>query len=1161
MAKDNKHKVQKEFGLSSLAVNNRRTVFLLAILIAFAGMAAYVAMPSENFPEIKVPTIYVGTAYPGNSPKVIEDQLSRPIEKEISTIDGLDNLQSTSVQGYSTVIAEFDFDVSSDDALQKVKDAVDRAKSDRDFPTDLPADPNVFELNFSDFPIMNINLSGDFSIDQLKEYGEYLQDEIEKLPQINEVNIRGVQDKELEIAIDPVKAQAVKVSLGDVENAIISENVTVSGGELLVDDFRRTIRVEGEFKSPEEVGNIIVKQENNDLVYLRDIATVRFGDEESESFAREFKQPVVMLDVTKRSGKNLLEASDAIGEILEEAKKEYLPENLNITITNDQSDATREQVSNLENSIIFGVMLVVLVLLFFLGLRNAMFVGVAIPLSMMMSFLILNAMGITLNTMVLFSLVLALGMLVDNGIVVVENIYRLMDEEGLNSIEAAKKGIGEVAVPIIASTATTLAAFFPLAIWPGIIGEFMKYLPLTLIIVLGSSLFVALVINPVLTASYMKIEDKEGGLNKRKAKRVGFILTAVGAAISAVTHYVLQGDNFAFANIFLLIGLLILLNVYLLHPGSIAFQNTLLPKLERGYRRFLDYSLAGKRPRAFFAGAIVLFVLAVGLMGAFTPKVLFFPVNEPHYVNVFISMPIGTDIQRTNEVTKQVEQRVLNYIQKYEEEIPSDLEGVNKRKNWLVKSVIAQVGQGATDPNEGPSMNTTPHKGRVTVSFVEFPYRRGLPTSEVMEEIRAEVKGFDADVQVSVDKDPAGPPLEPPIYIEVEGEDYNKLLATAYDLREHIYRSGVQGFDELKLDVDLGKPELPIEIDREKARAFNLSTYTIASQIRTALFGKEISTFKQGEDDYPINLRYLPKDRYSLENLLNQKITFRDQSTGKINQVPISSVIKQPERTSTYSAIKRKDQKRVVSIFSTVKDDYNANEVVNAIKASLEDFDTIEAGYTYKFAGQQEDQAKELAFLSRALVVAIFLIFMIMVAQFNSTLTPAVIITAVVLSLIGVLLGLVVFQMDFVIIMTMIGIISLAGVVVNNAIVLIDYTNLIMERKRKELNLAPEVRLPMKEVMNSISEGGQTRLRPVLLTAITTVLGLIPLAIGLNIDFVGLFTSYDPAVYMGGDNVIFFGPMSWAIIFGLSFATFLTLIIVPVMYLILNKVKFRYNIS
>ncbi|TXC85163.1 efflux RND transporter permease subunit [Luteibaculum oceani] len=1159
MTQDSSNKKNfKEFGLSSLAVNNRRTVFLLAILIAFSGLLAYVAMPSENFPEIKIPTIYVGTAYPGNSPKVIEDQITRALEQEISTIEGLDKLSSTSVQGYSTVIAEFDFDVKSEDALIKVKDAVDRAKSDKDFPNDLPADPNVFELNFSDFPIMNINLSGDFSIDQLKEFGEYLQEEIEKLPQINEVNIRGVQDKELEIAIDPMKAQAVKVSLGDIENAIVSENITMSGGELLVDNYRRTIRVEGEFKSPAEIEDIIVKQEGGDLVYLKDVAVVRFGDEEAESFAREFKNPVVMLDVTKRSGKNLLEASEAIGEILEIAKKEYLPASLNITITNDQSDATREQVSNLENSIIFGVMLVVLVLLFFLGLRNAIFVGVAIPLSMMMSFLILNAFGVTLNTMVLFSLVLALGMLVDNGIVVVENIYRLMDE-GMGRIEAAKKGIGEVAVPIIASTATTLAAFFPLAIWPGLIGEFMKFLPLTLIVVLGSSLFVALVINPVLTATYMRVETDK--LDKKKATKVGLLLTAIGAGFDLLFLYVLNINTLWFGNLFLLIGLLILVNAHFLNPGSIKFQKNFLPKLEKGYRKFLDFALEGKRPRKFLFGSFGLLLLSFVLLGVFTPKVLFFPINEPHYVNVFVSMPIGTDIQKTNEVTKEVETRVLEYIKKYEEEVPSELEGINKKQNWLVKSVIAQVGQGASDPNEGPSMNTTPHKGRVTVSFVEFPYRRGIETSNVMEEIREVVQGFDADVQISVDKDPAGPPLDPPIYIEVEGKEYNEILATAYRIKNHIYNSGVKGFDEIKLDVDLGKPELPIEIDREKARAFNLSTYTIASQIRTALFGKEISTFKQGEDDYPINLRYLAEDRYNLENLLNQKITFRDQTTGKINQVPISAVIKEPKRTSTYSSIKRKEQKRVVSLFSTVQDGYNPNEVVASIQAAMENFSDIKPGYSFKFAGQQEEQAKEMAFLLRALIIAVFLIFMIMVAQFNSTLTPAVIITAVVLSLIGVLLGLVAFQMDFVIIMTMIGIISLAGVVVNNAIVLIDYTNLIMDRKRKEMGLKEDEKLPMSVVIESISEGGQTRLRPVLLTAITTVLGLIPLAIGLNIDFVGLFTHFDPAVYMGGDNVIFFGPMSWAIIFGLSFATFLTLVIVPVMYLILNKVKYRYNID
>jgi multidrug efflux pump subunit AcrB len=1147
----NEFKTQKEFGLSTLSINNRRTVFILAFIIFLAGLISYKNLPKENFPEVSIPTIYVGTPYPGNSPKVIEDQITRLLEKEISTIEGLDKLNSTSIQGYSTIIAEFDFDVESSKALQKVKDAVDKAKSDKDFPTDLPADPNVFEMNFSEFPIMNINLSGNYSIDQLKEYGEMLEDEIENLPEINKVEIRGVQEKELEIALDPNRAQAMEISLGDIENAIMRENITMSGGELLVDDFRRTIRVEGEFKSAAEVAEIIVKREKGNLVYLKDIATVGFGDKETESYAREYTKPVVMLDVVKRSGKNLLDASDKINEIVLEAKKNYLPKNLELTITNDQSIATRDQVSNLENSIIFGIILVVLVLLFFLGLRNALFVGVAIPLSMFMAFSILSAIGFTLNVMVLFALVLALGMLVDNGIVVVENIYRLM-QEGYSATEAAKKGVGEVAIPIIASTATTLAVFFPLAVWPGMIGQFMKFLPFTLIIVLGSSLFVALVINPVLTAAYMKLEEKEG------SSKLVLRLALAGLVVGVILNF--AGLHLV-ANIFMFPGIITLLNIFIFKPGAKNFQQKLLPVLENKYNDFLVKALKGKNPRRLFGGTILLLIFSFILLGLFTPQVLFFPENEPNYVNVFISTPIGTDIEKTNMYTKQAEERVLEVVKRYD--YTTEIDGVEHTSNKIVNSVIAQVGQGAKDPNEGPAMGTTPNKGRITVSFVEFKLRHGILSTSVLEEIRENLKDrFPADVQITVAKNSAGPPTQPPINIEVQGKDYEQIVQLAGEIRNYISRAAIPGVEELKLDVEIGKPELPIIIDREKVRAFNLSTYQVADQIRTALFGKEISTFKSGDDDYAINLRYDTKYRYDLESLLNQKITFRDAATGKIAQVPISSLIEEPKQSSTYSAVKRKDQTRLITVVSNVLEGYNPNEVVDEVKNHLKGFNAaIPQGYSYEFTGQQEEQAKEMAFLSKALLIAVFLIFLILVSQFNSSSTPAVIVTAVGLSLIGVLLGLVIFQMDFVIIMTMIGIISLAGIVVNNAIVLIDYTNLIMERKRRELSLANDERLPMPVIVESIVEGGKTRLRPVLLTAITTVLGLIPLAMGINIDFFGLITNLDPNLYMGGDNVMFFGPMSWTIIFGLSFATFLTLVIVPVMYLILNKIKFRFNLK
>ncbi len=1146
--KEKKKKGIKEFGLSSLSVDNKTTVFVLAIIIFLGGIAAYQSMPKENFPDVVTPEIYVGTAYPGNSPLDIEKLITRPFEKEINAISGIDEINSTSTQGYSSIQVKFTFDVTPEEALRKVKDKVDIAMSDRDFPSDLPADPNVFEMNFSELvPIMNINLSGDYSIDQLKDYAEYLEDEIEDLPEITDVEIRGVMDKEVKINVDLLAMQAREINFDDIGNAIAGENTTISGGDLLVDEFKRNVRVIGEFRDVEEIENVIVKRENQEVVYLRDIAEVSFGEKDKESYAREYMKPVVMVDVMKKAGENLIEASNKINKIVEGAQADVFPNDLQISVTNDQSDQTKTQVDELLNSIIFGVLLVTGVLLFFLGLRNAIFVGIAIPLSMLMSFLILGALGVTLNVMVLFALVLALGMLVDNGIVVVENVYRLMDE-GYPPIKAAKLGVGEVAVPIIASTATTLAAFLPLAFWPGMMGEFMYYLPITLIIVLSSSLFVALVINPVLTSLYMKPGNPE--IDKGKMLRNSFIFIAAGIFFDAIGFASDATFAFVVGNLSLFIGISGILNVYILTPGTKYLQNKLLPKLEDIYKSFLSFSLKGKRPYGFLFGTFGLLVVAIILMGLFPPKVIFFPINEPQYLNIFIEKPIGTDIEETNKTTKELERKVIDILDDDKYFVEKD----GKRIPFMIESVIGQVGEGTSDPMQGPSMANTPHKARITVQFAKFQDRRGLESSAVLERLRSELKGYPG-TQITVSKNEGGPPQGAPINIEIRGDDYYSVMEDASGFKAFLEEKNIAGVEELKLDVETGKPEMPIIIDRAKARRLNLSTYQIGDALRTALFGKEVSTYKDGEDDYPINVRLMKHYRDSEDALMNMRLTFRDQNNGQIVQVPISAVA-EAKKSSTFSAVKRRDLDRVVTISSNVLTGYNANEIVAKIKDLKKEYE-FEQGNKVMFTGQQEEQAEELSFLSTALALALFMIVIIITAQFNSISTPFIIGFAVLFSLIGVLFGLQIFQMDFVIIMTMIGIISLAGIVVNNAIVLIDYTNLIRTRRKDELDLPDDEKLPFNETVKAIIEGGRTRLRPVLLTAITTILGLVPLAIGLNIDFFSLVTELNPNIYIGGDNVIFWGPMSWTIIFGLTFATFLTLVIVPVMYLILAKLKYR----
>lgn len=1118
--KNKKDSVTRYFGPTTLSVDNATSIFILTFMIFVGGLVAYNAMPKENFPEIVMPQIYVGTQYPGNSPTDIENLITRPLEKEINTITGIKKITSTSIQDYSTIVVEFNPEIEVNKALQDVKDAADKAASE--LPTDLDKDPNIFEMNFSEFPIMNINLLGDMKLDVLKDHAEFLQDEIEKLTEISEVVIKGAPEREVKIDVDVYKMNSLDIAFNDIESAIQQENVTISSGDLLADGFRRSLRIVGEFDDMDEIGGVIVKNRDNSVVFLRDIATVTFAYEDAQSYARSQHLPVVSLDVKKRGGENLIEAVDKINVILEKAKKERFPDAMQVTITGDQSKDTRNAVSNLENSIISGVILVVLVLLFFLGLRNALFVGVAIPLSMLMGFIILNMMDITLNTMVLFSLILALGMLVDNGIVVVENVYRLM-QEGKDPKVAAKEGVGEVAWPIIVSTLTTLAAFVPLLFWSGIMGEFMKYLPLTLIIVLSSSLFVALIINPVLTSVLMKLENEKKRINKRA---LGITVVVLGLVIAG--GYIAGVP--ALGNSISILLAIILLNAFILRPSAFWFQNNLLVKIEQLYDATIKFALRGWNPAFFLVGTVLLLIGSIMFLGIRQPEVEFFPTTQPKYVNVFIEMPLGTDIEATNAKTKELEYQVDEILAPHED---------------IVESVIVNVGEGTTDPMEGPSSGRTPHRGKITINFVDFEERDGASTSKVMEEVReglAETTG----AKITVDKNRDGPPVGKPVNIEVIGENYEKLIELSDDILNYLKNEEVPGIEELQTDLQRNKPELRIDVDRQAARTYGLSTAQIASTIRTALFGKEVSKYKLGEDDYPIMVRFQEQERHNLETLLNQRIAFKDRNSGKNVSVPISAVA-DIKYTSSYGSIKRKDLDRVITVFSNVKEGYNANEINAQLRAAMDQYE-VPSGFTVKFTGEQEEQAKTMNFLITAFMIAVFTIFLIIVAQFNSLVSPIIIMLSVLFSTIGVFFGLAIFKMDIVILMTGIGIISLAGVVVNNAIVLMDYINLIRERRRKELGLGNE-RLPFKEIINSIIDGGRTRLRPVLLTAITTILGLIPLAVGLNINFETLLTEWDPQIYIGGDNVAFWGPMAWTVIFGLTFATFLTLVIVPVMYM------------
>ena len=1147
MTTKKKKQVDKEFGFSSWAINNKTTMYVLIAVFFYLGVSAFFDMPRENFPEVNETKIYVSSVFPGNTAEDIEKLITDPLEDKLKTVSNVVETTSTSQEDFSMIVVEFDENITVDQAKQKVKDEIDTETSSEDWPTfnGAKVEPDVFELSLSEeMPILNINISGDYPVEKLKEYGEYLQDEIEDLQEIKQVDIRGAQEKEVEVAVDIYKMMATQVTFNDIIGAINNGNTTMSAGNLIASGQRRTIRVLGEIESPKDLENFVVKSENGKAIYLKDVATVSFKEEDKTTYARKFGDPVVMLDVKKRAGKNMVAAVEQIQVIKDNAIKNVFPQDLVVTISNDQSSVTIGQVDDLVNNIIFGVILVVTVLMFFLGFKNAIFVGFAIPMSMFMSLMILDLFGISLNTMVLFGLIMGLGMLVDNGIVVVENVYRLMDEEGMSRLEAAKKGIGEIAFPIIISTATTVAAFIPLGLWPGLMGEFMMILPQTLSIVLGSSLFVAIFFNSVLVSQFMQTEDKDMPL--KKIIKNTLIMTVTGIIV-----FIVGGEYRALGSLMVLTAILLWVYRLFLRKWANNFQTKTLVKLERWYENQLRWALSGKKPYMLSIGIFVLLILAFIAFGTSLAtqrtKVEFFPDNKPNQIIVYIEYPQGTAIEKTNTITKEIEKRVYDVL--------DDDEYKDGNYNFMVESAVSQVGEGAGNPQtDAGSAAEMPHKAKITASMREFKYRRGKDSELLRQKVQESLVGIYPGVLISVEKNADGPPAGSPINIEIEGDDYNELIATAENMREFINSRNIAGIDELKIDVNKDKPTMQVVVNREKAGELGISALQVGQQLRNSIFGSKAGIYKESGDDYDIYVRFNKDNRYNTSALFNQNITFRDNS-GQIKSIPVSAVAKH-ENNSGFSAIKHKDAKRVVTVYSALAPGYtDAGAIVAQIQNEMKSYVGLPTNIKIDYTGQIEEQNKQMAFLMGAFFTGLGLIFFILIFQFNSISKPAIIMLAIFLSLIGVFGGIVITGSAFVIMMTMVGIISLAGIVVNNGVVLLDYAQLLIDRKKNDLDLDKNEYLSTEDLFESIIKAGKARLRPVLLTAITTILGLIPLAIGLNINFFTLFKEFDANIYMGGDNVVFWGPLAWTVIYGLLIATFLTLIIVPVLFFLSMKLK------
>ncbi|WP_138480186.1 efflux RND transporter permease subunit [Dyadobacter bucti] len=1119
----------KTLGFTNWCVENRTTIYIFTFIITLAGFMVYNNLPKEQFPDIKIPQIYINTVYFGTAPADIENTINKPIEKQLKSLNGVKKIKSNALQDVSVILVEFTPNVQVEDALQRVRDAIDKAKTD--LPQKLDTGPTAQDVNFSEFPIMNVNIAGNYSLKQLKEYAEDLQDGIEALPEITRVDILGALNREIQINVDLPRMQSTGLSFFDIQSALQGENINISGGELNVEGVRRTLRVKGEYTDVADMANIRIRTSTGAVIRLGDVAEVTDNFEEQQDFARLANKSVITLNVIKRSGENLVDASDKIEEVLAEYRANRFPQGLDITITADQSVQTRADLHDLINTVVLGFIFVVMVLMFFMGVRDAIFVGLSVPLSALVAFVMMPIIGpmvgteFTLNTIVLFAFLLGIGLVVDDAIVVIENTHRLFNNHKDWTIQqAVKAAAGEVFIPVLSGTLTTIAPFFPLLFWTGIVGEFMKFMPLTLIITLGASLFVAYVMNPVFAVSFMGRHEDEKEAHDTSFKGIRRPLIILGVA--ALIGYLIDRG---IGNFFILILILYIFNHYILTPHILVpFQDRLLPALKNNYRKLIDWILRGWRPVIAIVSMVVLLFFTFFLTGVVQPKVLFFPSGDPDYVYVYNKLPIGTDARVTDSVTKVIEKKVFEVLEK-------------EKAMDMVNSVIANVGKNAGDPYN-PDRSATPHKSKVTVAFVYGTERGGRSTQVILGKIRDAVSGIPG-AEISVEREAVGPPTGKPISIEISGDDFAVLQKLEKDVLKRVQESGIEGIDQLRSDLVTNKPEIVIDIDREKAQREGISSQQVALAVRTALFGLEVSKFRDDKDEYPIMVRLKKDDREQIEKLLSLNVVYRDMVMGgALRQVPITSVAN-IHYSTTFSQINRQDQRRIVTLGSDVMPGYNANEIVAQIEGLVKEME-VPNGYTIKMGGEQEEQNESMAFLGTAFGAAILLIYLILATQFNSVVKPFIIFFTIVLSLIGVLLGFIIFNKDFSIIMSGVGIIALAGIVVKNGILLIEFIEELRGRG-----------YPMRE---AIIEGGAIRLTPVLLTASAAVLGLVPLALGITVDFVGLFRDLAPHLIIGGPSAVFWNILAWTIIYGLTFSTILTLVIVPCMYYVNERVREKW---
>lgn len=1028
----------------NLLLNNKVVVYIFTFIIVLAGISSYVSMPKESSPSIQIPYVFISTVYIGVSPSDIEKLVTMEIEKQVKAISDIKQITSVSRESFSSITVEFNPNVKIDDALQKIRDKVSIAKTN--MPTDIE-EPVIAEVNLSEQPILYVNISGNYGIANLKKTADDLSDKFEGIQGVLSAEVVGGLEREVKINVNSERLKYYGLGLNDITNTIGAENLNIPGGSVDIGDLNYLLRVPGEVEDPSVFGNLVVKTDQaGHPVFIRDVATVIYGFKQRETFSRENGVEAVTVIIKKQSGQNIIEVADNVKKIVEEEKK-LLPAGVNISLTGDESKQIKNTVHELENGVITGVVLVVGILFLFLGVRIASLTATSIPLSFLISFVILDAMGVTLNMVVLFSLILVLGIIVDDAVVVMENIFRLQEKEGYSPHDAAVEGPREVAFPVIIATFTIISSFFPMLFFPGIVGEFMKFLPITLIVCLFSSLFVAMVISPIQAAVFVDVKKQKEKDAKKKFRPIG----------KFIEHF----DE--------------------------KFFGTVMRVYEKVIRRSMKHRFL------VISSVIVLLIFSFIIYGAFNNGVEFFPDTEPSQANINIVLPSGSNIEKTNEITKIVEERIKGF---------DDIE-----------YYVSNVGTSQDPSDIGGSVS---NKSTITVNFYDKLDRK-RSSFEAMDDIRKAITGIPgADITIS--KQSGGPPTGPPVNVEISGDDFVELGKLSNIIKDQI--KDIPGIADLKSNFNESRPEIKILIDREKAAFNKLNTASIASTIRTAVNGTEASKFRVGEDEYDITVRLDETQRDNVSSIENLFITNRDGQP-----IPLTSVAS-VSFSGGLEKINRKDQKRVVTVSANAEGRLG-NDVLMDVQKRLADF-KMPDGYSIKYTGESEDQAEAGAFLAKAFLVSLLLIFMFMVMEFNSVRTPMIIMFTVMLSLIGVFLGLLVTRTPFGIMMTGIGVISLGGIVVRNAIVLLDF-----QKELEKRGLSRD---------ESLIQAGVIRLRPVFLTAACTMLGLVPLTTGVDFDWRTF------SWIIGGENTAFWRPMGVAVIFGLAVATFLTLVIIPAVY-------------